>query len=249
MRRACRSISAGPDAVVLDSQGHVQVAGGRDRDVFMPFLRDAFRRPFVEQVHVSDRIALASQLDELRQGADAAVVDIRLERPLLGLDQSQFMNVRVDMTGRRNDEASWNRSSCSSWISRPSLPSAAMPPALPPRPSRPTKRRPVSSPPSATSCARRSMRSSVSPTSCGASISGALANDRQREYVQLIHQSGAHLLSVVNAMLDMSKIEAGRYELMLEPFDIARTVADCENMLALQAREKGRGPDEPHRGA
>ena len=43
---------------------------------------------------------------------------------------------------------------------------------------------------------------------------GKLENDRQREYVALINQSGAHLLSVVNTMLDMSKIEAGRYELM-----------------------------------
>ncbi len=46
---------------------------------------------------------------------------------------------------------------------------------------------------------------------------GALQNDRQREYVSLIRQSGAHLLSVVNTMLDMSRIEAGRYELITEP--------------------------------
>src|SRR5690606_23013891 len=66
-----------------------------------------------------------------------------------------------------------------------------------------------------------------------------LENDRQREYVGLIRQSGAHLLSVVNSMLDMSKLEAGRYELLLAPFDIAESVKACESMLGLQARDKG----------
>jgi cell cycle sensor histidine kinase DivJ len=68
---------------------------------------------------------------------------------------------------------------------------------------------------------------------------GKLENDRQREYVALINQSGAHLLSVVNTMLDMSKIEAGRYELMPEPFRVSEVVNACEAMLGLQAREKG----------
>jgi two-component system, cell cycle sensor histidine kinase DivJ len=67
---------------------------------------------------------------------------------------------------------------------------------------------------------------------------GKLENDRQREYVGLIRQSGAHLLSVVNTMLDMSKIEAGRYELLVEPFSIGQSIQACEAMLGLQAREK-----------
>lgn len=225
--------------LVLDSQGHVQVAGGRDRDVFMPFLRDAFRRPFVEQVHVSDRIALASQLDELRQGADAAVVDIRLERPLLGLDQSQFMNVRVDMTGRRNDEGQLQSVVVQLLDIETELAirSDAARVAAEAEQANEAKTRFLA----AVSHELRTPLNAILGFSdiLRGEYFGALANDRQREYVQLIHQSGAHLLSVVNAMLDMSKIEAGRYELMLEPFDIARTVADCENMLALQAREKG----------
>ncbi len=40
-------------------------------------------------------------------------------------------------------------------------------------------------------------------------------------------------------MLDMSKIEAGRYELLLEPFDIGASIRSCEAMLALQAKGKG----------
>jgi cell cycle sensor histidine kinase DivJ len=40
-------------------------------------------------------------------------------------------------------------------------------------------------------------------------------------------------------MLDMSKIEAGRYELIMEPFQIADAVRTCDEMLALQAKSKG----------
>ena len=68
---------------------------------------------------------------------------------------------------------------------------------------------------------------------------GTFSDERQREYVGLIHQSGHHLLSLVNTMLDMSKIEAGRYELFAESFKIAEAVSNCEAMLGLQASEKG----------
>jgi cell cycle sensor histidine kinase DivJ len=68
---------------------------------------------------------------------------------------------------------------------------------------------------------------------------GRLENDRQREYVALINQSGHHLLAVVNSMLDMSKIEAGRYELIKEPFHIGDAIRTVDEMLALQARAKG----------
>jgi cell cycle sensor histidine kinase DivJ len=68
---------------------------------------------------------------------------------------------------------------------------------------------------------------------------GRFENDRQKEYVELVNQSGHHLLAVVNAMLDMSKIEAGRYELVKEPFDIASVLRSVDEMLALEASRKG----------
>ncbi|WP_420410437.1 ATP-binding protein [Hoeflea sp.] len=68
---------------------------------------------------------------------------------------------------------------------------------------------------------------------------GAFSNDRQREYVDLIHQSGEHLLAVVNAMLDMSKIESGRYEVFVEPFALDEVVDGCDAMLKLQASKRG----------
>jgi len=72
---------------------------------------------------------------------------------------------------------------------------------------------------------------------------------RRKEYAQLIHDSGQHLLSVVNGILDMSKMESGTFELAPEPFAPRPALVNCCNLLALKARESGidlvtRAPDD-----
>jgi cell cycle sensor histidine kinase DivJ len=62
---------------------------------------------------------------------------------------------------------------------------------------------------------------------------------RRSEYAGLINSSGHHLLSVVNGILDMSKIETGNFEITPEPFAPAEAVAACCGILALRAREAG----------
>jgi cell cycle sensor histidine kinase DivJ len=59
-----------------------------------------------------------------------------------------------------------------------------------------------------------------------------------REYVDIIHRSGHHLLDVVKMLLDMSRLEAGKFELQTEAFDPADLIAPCFSMVESLARER-----------
>jgi len=69
-------------------------------------------------------------------------------------------------------------------------------------------------------------------------VAGDFADQRQREYVEVIHESGSHLLSVVNAILDVSKIESGAYSIHPEPFVLSDAAQLCRSMTAKQAADK-----------
>ncbi len=60
-----------------------------------------------------------------------------------------------------------------------------------------------------------------------------------KEYSQDIHSSGEHLLMLINEILDLSRVEAGRYELREEPVDLRGVLEDCRHLLALRAKKKG----------
>jgi GAF domain-containing protein len=62
-------------------------------------------------------------------------------------------------------------------------------------------------------------------------------NDKQAEYMKDIHASGQHLLSLINDILDLSKIEAGRMELEVSDFDLPSAI---ENALILVRERAGR---------
>jgi cell cycle sensor histidine kinase DivJ len=59
------------------------------------------------------------------------------------------------------------------------------------------------------------------------------------EYADLIHDAGAHLLDLINDVLDMSKIEASKYELALEDFDAREPVSAALRLLRVQADDSG----------
>jgi cell cycle sensor histidine kinase DivJ len=67
----------------------------------------------------------------------------------------------------------------------------------------------------------------------------ALDPAREREYAKLINESGHHLLSVVNGILDMSKMGSGNFEITPEPFAPAQAMRSCCDLLALKAQEAG----------
>lgn len=62
---------------------------------------------------------------------------------------------------------------------------------------------------------------------------------RYAEYGDLIHESGVHLLDLIGDVLDMSKIEADRYELVSDRFDARDVVETCAKMMRLRAEDKG----------
>ena len=74
-------------------------------------------------------------------------------------------------------------------------------------------------------------------------MSGLLLNtaltDEQREYAEIVRQSGDALLTVINDILDFSKIEAGRLELESQPFDLRECVEGALDLVATRAAEKG----------
>jgi cell cycle sensor histidine kinase DivJ len=60
-------------------------------------------------------------------------------------------------------------------------------------------------------------------------------SERYAEYAGLIHESGGHLLDLINDVLDMSKIEADRFSLALEPFDAREAVSSALRLTRVQA--------------
>ena len=64
---------------------------------------------------------------------------------------------------------------------------------------------------------------------------GALGNDRYREYMRDIHVSGEHLVSLINDLLDLSKIEAGKLDLVFASVNLNELVRGCVALMQPQA--------------
>jgi signal transduction histidine kinase len=64
-------------------------------------------------------------------------------------------------------------------------------------------------------------------------------NDKQEEYLKDIHASGQHLLSLINDILDLSKIEAGRMELELKDFDLPQAIGNAVTLVRERAGRRG----------
>jgi two-component system cell cycle sensor histidine kinase PleC len=69
------------------------------------------------------------------------------------------------------------------------------------------------------------------------------AIDRYREYARDIHSSGAHLLSLINDLLDVAKIEAGKMEIDPQPLDPVPLLESVQRIMASRAAAKGQTLD------
>ncbi|MET3584003.1 cell cycle sensor histidine kinase DivJ [Pseudorhizobium tarimense] len=225
-------------ALMLDPHGLVQKAGGRDRGAFPAALQEPVGQRLAELIHVSDRIALMHALDTLRQGDERASVMVRIQR-IYSAEGRQFLHGRIEMAALRRDDGELVAvfAQLNDVSAEEALRDEASLRVSEARSAHEAKSRFLA----AVSHELRTPLNAILGFSdvLAGEYFGRLETDRQKEYVGLIRQSGAHLLSVVNTMLDMSKIEAGRYELLAEPFPIGDVVEGCRAMLDLQAKGKG----------
>jgi len=70
-------------------------------------------------------------------------------------------------------------------------------------------------------------------------VMGPIGTPLYKEYSGNIHDSGRHLLNLINEILDLSRIEAGRYQLNEERLRLGDVVDDCHRLLKLRAEAKG----------
>lgn len=69
-------------------------------------------------------------------------------------------------------------------------------------------------------------------------VLGKMHNETYRSYSEDIHGSGEHLLNLINEILDLSRIEAGRHELHEEPLFLNDIVRECSSMMKVRAKAK-----------
>lgn len=72
----------------------------------------------------------------------------------------------------------------------------------------------------------------------GILIKKPLLQDNDRRNIEIINHSGEHLLGLINEVLEMAKIEAGRLQLDEKPFDLGEMVLNVANMMQVRAVEK-----------
>lgn len=69
-------------------------------------------------------------------------------------------------------------------------------------------------------------------------VMGPIGNDMYKEYISDIHNSGSHLLHLINEILDISRIEAGKHELNEESVSLVNIADDACHMVNIKAKQK-----------
>src|SRR5262249_57339216 len=74
---------------------------------------------------------------------------------------------------------------------------------------------------------------------CSELLRTQMAASKDRNYLDAISSSGRTLLALINDILDLSKIEAGKLELQYEPVSVSRLVDEIQKLFSIKAGEKG----------
>ncbi len=183
---------------------------------------------FSQRLHLLDRVAFLKTLDAMRLGQGETELALRLR----GAEPGAFRTCLVTLTPIHSDEGALLRLDAAiretEGAAAPALAEAAAP--------------------SRTESAFLATISHELRTPLNAIVGfsellegetfGPFNDPRQKDYVGVIHRSGLHLLEIVNGLLDMSKIEAGRYDLTMEPFPVAAVALAAAEMVGCEADRK-----------
>jgi cell cycle sensor histidine kinase DivJ len=221
----------------LDRSGAVLFAGRESEPLFGLSSHELMARGFFERVHVADRPAFLKAIAEAASVDETVTATFRLRRSATGL--ADLMFVWVEMRARRQsgDESSAViavvRDVMRAKLREEEIEHARLA-ALQANASKDKFLANVS----------HELRTPLNAIIGFSEILGNAAlcsNDaaKQREYATIIHASGQHLLSVVNSLLDMSKIEAGSFDIVPEPFELPHLIDMCCDMMSLKAAETG----------
>lgn len=219
-----------------DARGDVVRVAGYDRLSYGERIGAVEGNGFINRIHVADRIVFLDAFDALRRGETRRDLELRFER----IDSAgQFVHAAISLSAALRADGRF----CGAMVQTRDISEM------------------VAARQQATAVAEEAETANAAKTRFLAAVShelrtplnaiigfsdilareyfGGFSDERQREYVGLIHQSGEHLLALVNTMLDMSKIESGRYEVFVESFAVGEVVSECDAMLRLQASNRG----------
>ncbi len=221
----------------LDDGGQVHQVSGQLHRIFGLSGEELHGSGFLDRIHVSDKVAYLSALADLRRGASVEEIQLRLRLPDQAEDrlQDRFRPFALEMLKvdddqcdvilvvRDDSERAQLRDELSAIETSAEKHDVAMRRFL-----------------GTVSHELRTPLNSIIGFSDMLlhDVYGSMKDERQRECVELIAQSGNHLLSIVNAILDVSKIESGTYTILPEPFVFRDAVVACLSMMSPQADNK-----------
>jgi cell cycle sensor histidine kinase DivJ len=195
-----------------------------DADLLAVVEVNAAADSFVSQLHLLDRIAYLRALDDLRAGSDVRMLALRLR-----VSGETFRTATLRLEPVR--EGAGNLVAV-----RIREPGASR--ALPAAPS--VDGRQAAFIATVSHELRTPLNAIVGfADMLDQELCGRFSDPRQKEYVGLIRRSSEHLVGVVNGLLDVSKIEAGRYELQLQDFHPSDVVEAAAEMVRGDADRKG----------
>ncbi len=221
--------------------GTVLFASPAAEGLFGSRCRELLAHGLFERVHVADRPAYLSALADAASGGLQASVEFRVKRPRAGSPDAEF--VWVEMRCRPLDAADATADTREVVaVMRDVSERKAQEQAL--DEARAESERANAAKTHFLATMSHELRT---PLNAVIGFSEMLINEeqmrldaaRRREYAGLIHDSGNHLLAVVNGILDMSKMEAGDFEITPEPFSPAEVMRNCCDLLALKASGAG----------